>query len=227
MNIHSDVAWSKNLNFFHNDVKYKRGLESLLDEIPSSALDAIGIDHHMEYVLHEKAASHIQHMNSSAQILIGVCDPVKRAITAYKDYIIAQMAKNESYETFEDLVLKNGNGKVNADHRFISDGLYIQHINMWLKYFPLKQMLFIHNKEFKDEPFTVLKKVEDFLGLDNQITAIALDDYLTLKAENSVPVVKPKPHPDISDEVRDKLYVFYEKHNKALFKAINQTYTWE
>ena len=47
----------------------------------------------------------------------------------------------------------------------IKNGIYVNILKNWFKYFPLKQMLILNGDELILNPFNVLIKVEAFLNL--------------------------------------------------------------
>ena len=126
-------------------------------------------------------------------------------------------------------------------YKSINDSLYVIHLKNWLKYFPLKQILFINGHEFIRNPFNEVKKVEQFLELEPYFKRehFIFDTKKKFFCINSVQVLfnstekdclgenKGRKHIIINSTLLDKLRKFYKPYSFELFKIIKQKPFWE
>lgn len=86
-----------------------------------------------------------------------VRDPVTRAISDY-----AQAAsKKKELKKFEELAFVNGTSSV-VDTTWgpVKIGVYAKHLERWLEYFPLSQLLFISGERLINDPAAEMGRVQ-------------------------------------------------------------------
>ena len=179
--------------------------------------------------------------NPNTKLILIIRNPVKRAISQFSHYVYT---KNISFDPnnydnvskfFDDQVLVNGAVSL---HWWISSGAYVIQLKNWLKYFPMKQFLFLNGENFIKNPFEEVKKVEKFLNLRPFITKehfyynskkgfFCIYKNLEKKIRRCMGSSKGRRHPFVSQSTVNKLYKYFYPYNFELFKMLNQTPFWE
>lgn len=179
--------------------------------------------------------------NPSTKLILIIRNPVKRAISQFSHYIhMKKMSFDPNkYDNvskfFDDQIFQNG--QINR-HWWISTGEYIIHFKSWLRYFPMKQFLFLNGENFIKSPYEEVKKVETFLNLKPMITKehffynskkgfYCIYKDLTKKRRRCMGSSKGRHHPFVSQVTVNKLYKYFYPYNFQLFKMLNQTPFWD
>ncbi|XP_072098867.1 heparan sulfate (glucosamine) 3-O-sulfotransferase 3-like [Mobula birostris] len=187
------------------------------------------------YFVTAEAPARIHAMSKNTKLIVVVRDPVTRAISDYTQII----SKAADIPGFETLTFKNRTtGLVDASWSPIWIGIYAQHLENWLQYFPLSQMHFVSGERLITDPAGELGKVQDFLGLQRLIT----DDHFFFNETKGFPCLKKpqgngKPHclgktkgrihPNIDPGVVQKLREFYRPFNRHFYQMTGQNFGWE
>lgn len=187
------------------------------------------------YFVTAEAPARIHAMSKDTKLIVVVRDPVTRAISDYTQII----SKAADIPGFETLTFKNRTtGLVDASWSPLWIGIYAQHLENWLQYFPLSQMHFVSGEKLITDPAGELGKVQDFLGLQRLIT----DDHFFFNETKGFPCLKKpqgngKPHclgktkgrihPNIDPGVVEKLRDFYRPFNRHFYQMTGQNFGWE
>lgn len=113
------------------------------------------------YFVTAEAPKRVQHMDPATKLIIVVRDPVTRAISDYTQV----KSKRYNMPRFEELAFLNGSLVVDKSWAPLKIGVYAKHLERWLKYFPLSQMLFVSGERLISDPALEVTRVQDFLGL--------------------------------------------------------------
>ena len=138
----------------------------------------------------------------------------------------------EIHKTFQESVLFP-NGTVKSNNLLIDKGLYIDHLEYWLKSFPPDRLLLLDGEKFVSDPGPTLRSVEEFLGIRHYFTK----DHFYFDQEkhffclrkpfrNCMSDSKGREHPQVSDDVLKKLREFYRPYNEKLARYLNTTLLW-
>ncbi|NNF02635.1 MAG: polysaccharide/polyol phosphate ABC transporter ATP-binding protein, partial [Bacteroidia bacterium] len=99
-------------------------------------------------------------------------------------------------------------------HSYISRGFYAKQIKHWLKYFKLKQMLFLDSQLLFDDSQKAYDQVTKFLGI-KKIKLIEKKAYNS-GAEDDEAV----------DQIKE-LKPFFREANEELFELLGQKFNWK
>ena len=178
------------------------------------------------------------------KLIVIVCDPVVRVVSHYMHL------KKEAWHDFvNDSALFNltdskrikrmlySVGKMRQSWEVLAPGLYFQHIQNWLRYFPLKQFLFINGARLRTEPSIELDKFQYFLNLKPLITNESFvfnsfkGFYCIKKPLNSTKVkclgnAKGRKHPVIESAILNDLRQFYKRTDKIFFNLMSESPWW-
>ena len=177
-----------------------------------------------EYLSKKEVPLHVQRLLPEVKLIILLRNPVTRA---YSDY---QMLRRFETESFEDVVTRALRWLENDDlallreavcrleHqplRYVERGLYLDHIEEWVKCFGPKQMMFIKSEELFAEPQRIYDEVCQFLGLKQHV----LPEF---------PIAKRGSYAEkIPAEVTARLKAFYRPHNQRLYEFLGRDLRWE
>ncbi|XP_072414353.1 heparan sulfate (glucosamine) 3-O-sulfotransferase 3-like [Chiloscyllium punctatum] len=234
MRLHPSVrALGAEPHFF--DRHYGKGLQWYRNLMPKALDGQIVMEKTPRYFVTAEAPGRIHAMSKDTKLIVVVRDPVTRAISDYTQII----SKAPGIPGFETLTFKNRTtGLIDASWSPIWIGIYAQHLENWLQYFPLSQMHFVSGERLISDPAGELGKVQDFLGLQRMIT----DEHFFFNETKGFPCLKKpqgngKPHclgktkgrihPDIDPEVIEKLREFYRPFNHHFYQMTGQNFGWE
>lgn len=117
-------------------------------------------------------------------------------------------------------------------------GLYAQHLERWLAWFPRAQIHLVSGEGLISDPAGELGKVQDFLGLQRIVT----DKHFYFNKTKGFPCLKKpegssKPHclgktkgrthAPIDPEVIWRLREFYRPHNQRFYQMAGQDFGWQ
>ncbi|XP_067914045.1 heparan sulfate (glucosamine) 3-O-sulfotransferase 3-like [Heterodontus francisci] len=234
MRLHPAVrALGAEPHFF--DRHYSKGLQWYRNLMPKALDGQIVMEKTPRYFVTAEAPGRIHAMSKDTKLIVVVRDPVTRAISDYTQII----SKAPDIPGFETLTFKNRTtGLIDASWSPIWIGIYAQHLENWLQYFPLSQMHFVSGERLISDPAGELGKVQDFLGLQRMIT----DEHFFFNETKGFPCLKKpqgngKPHclgktkgrihPNIDPGVVEKLREFYRPFNHHFYQMTGQNFDWE
>ncbi|XP_041073065.1 heparan sulfate (glucosamine) 3-O-sulfotransferase 3-like [Carcharodon carcharias] len=234
MRLHPAVrALGAEPHFF--DRHYGKGLQWYRNLMPKALDGQIVMEKTPRYFVTAEAPGRIHAMSKDTKLIVVVRDPVTRAISDYTQII----SKAPGIPGFETLTFKNRTtGLIDASWSPIWIGIYAQHLENWLQYFPLSQMHFVSGERLISDPAGELGKVQDFLGLQRMIT----DEHFFFNETKGFPCLKKpqgngKPHclgktkgrihPNIDPGVVEKLREFYRPFNRHFYQMTGQNFGWE
>ncbi|CAJ0945092.1 unnamed protein product [Ranitomeya imitator] len=187
------------------------------------------------YFVTKEAPSRISAMSKDAKLIVVVRDPVTRVISDYTQ----TLSKRPDIPTFESLTFKNRTtGLIDISWSAIQIGIYAKHLENWLQYFPMSQILFVSGERLITDPAGELGRVQDFLGLKRIIT----DKHFYFNKTKGFPCLKKaegssKPHclgktkgrthPNIHPEVVQRLREFYRPFNMKFYQMTGQDFGWD
>ncbi|XP_053425989.1 heparan sulfate glucosamine 3-O-sulfotransferase 3B1 [Nycticebus coucang] len=234
LRVHPDVrAVGAEPHFF--DRSYDKGLAWYRDLMPRTLEGQITMEKTPSYFVTREAPARISAMSKATKLIVVVRDPVTRAISDYTQ----TLSKRPDIPTFESLTFKNRSaGLVDTSWSAIQIGIYAKHLELWLRHFPLGQMLFVSGERLISDPAGELGRVQDFLGLKRIIT----DKHFYFNKTKGFPCLKKaegsgKPHclgktkgrthPHIDREVVRRLRDFYRPFNRKFYQMTGLDFGWE
>ncbi|XP_003791123.1 heparan sulfate glucosamine 3-O-sulfotransferase 3B1 [Otolemur garnettii] len=234
LRVHPDVrAVGAEPHFF--DRSYDKGLAWYRDLMPRTLEGQITMEKTPSYFVTREAPARISAMSRDTKLIVVVRDPVTRAISDYTQ----TLSKRPDIPTFESLTFKNRSaGLVDTSWSAIQIGIYAKHLELWLRHFPLGQMLFVSGERLISDPAGELGRVQDFLGLKRIIT----DKHFYFNKTKGFPCLKKaegsgKPHclgktkgrthPHIDREVVRRLRDFYRPFNRKFYQMTGLDFGWD
>ena len=229
LSFHPDVKTvNTETHFFDTDTIYEKGLSWYGGLFESRRQNQIGIEKTPAYFMDDKVPRRIHNMNSSIKLLFIVCEPVRKAISQY-----TQLLHNEkNTESFERRFFEHG--VINSYHRSVKEGMYHENLQRWLKWFPLKQMMFVDGDRFKVDPSAELRIVEDFLHIQhfNYKDIVVYNQTkgffcIFVREVRCLDDNKGRPHPYVDPELKQKLADYYRPHNHKFSEFVGRFFDWD
>ncbi|XP_062977590.1 heparan sulfate glucosamine 3-O-sulfotransferase 3B1-like [Elgaria multicarinata webbii] len=234
LRVHPDVrAVGAEPHFF--DRNYERGLTWYRELMPRTLDGQITMEKTPSYFVTKEAPARISAMSKDTKLIVVVRDPVTRAISDYTQ----TLSKKPDIPTFESLTFKNRTtGLIDTSWSAIQIGIYAKHLENWLLYFPIGQILFVSGERLISDPAGELGRVQDFLGLKRIIT----DKHFYFNKTKGFPCLKKaegssKPHclgktkgrthPNIDQKVVQRLREFYRPFNMKFYQMTGHDFGWD
>ncbi|XP_029456150.1 heparan sulfate glucosamine 3-O-sulfotransferase 3A1-like [Rhinatrema bivittatum] len=234
LRVHPDIrAVGAEPHFF--DRNYEKGFDWYRDLMPRTLDGQITMEKTPSYFVTKEAPARISAMSKDAKLIVVVRDPVTRAISDYTQ----TLSKRPDIPTFESLTFKNRTtGLIDTSWSAIQIGIYAKHLENWLLYFPIGQILFVSGERMITDPAGELGRVQDFLGLKRIIT----DKHFYFNQTKGFPCLKKaegssKPHclgktkgrthPNIDQEVVQRLREFYRPFNMKFYQMTGHNFGWD
>uniref|UniRef100_A0A8C2JFJ3 Sulfotransferase n=1 Tax=Cyprinus carpio TaxID=7962 RepID=A0A8C2JFJ3_CYPCA len=210
-------------------------LSSWRDLMPKTLEGQITMEKTPSYFVTREAPARIYAMSRDTKLIVVVRDPVTRAISDYTQ----TLSKKPDIPTFESLTFKNRTtGLIDTSWSAIQIGIYAKHLDNWLQFFPMSQILFVSGERLISDPAGELGRVQDFLGLKRIIT----DKHFYFNQTKGFPCLKKaegssKPHclgktkgrthPNIHPEVVQRLRDFYRPFNMKFYQMTGRKFGWD
>ena len=223
-------------------------------QFPIKRKNLITCDSTSSYFVHPLIPARVHKLLPSAKLIVVLRNPVERA---YSEFHYTVTLGSELTENFEDVIkselkrIEIGNKKpelkienTNYNHFAFShlrDGLYVQHLERWLKFFPNEQLLVLHTKDLSTNFDNTLAKTFEFLNLpkyqiENRIEKNKIDKIRPLAGheQNVYKNIDSKTrtlfnvqnYPEMKPETKKFLQDFFRPHNEKLFKMIGKRFDW-
>lgn len=212
----------KEIHFFTKN--YHRGLKFYKTYFPYKRNGKLSGEATPYYLFHPKVPNRLYKYFPNIKLIIMLRNPVDRAFSHYN---MEKKLSNEK-RTFEVAIqdelnqLENINKKIlssnhytaeHAHHSYLSRGLYQEQIERWLTYFDKNQMLFIKSEDFFEDPQKELKKVFNFLEIDN----IQIND-LEPKLQGN--------YNNLNEDFYNQLAKFFKKNNSKITTILSNKFNW-
>lgn len=234
LRLHPDIrALGSEPHFF--DRHYARGLDWYRSMMPKALEGQIVMEKTPRYFVTADTPARVHAMSQWVKLIVVVRDPVTRAISDYTQII----SKTPDIPPFENLTYRNRTtGQIDSLWSPLWIGLYAQHLERWLAWFPRDQIHLVSGERLISDPAGELGKVQDFLGLQRIVT----DKHFYFNKTKGFPCLKKpegssKPHclgktkgrthADINPEVIHALREFYRPHNQRFYKMAGQDFGWK
>lgn len=235
ISLHSRVRQARSeVHFFDLDDNYAKGLEWYRRQMPELANDSLlAVEKTPSYFNTDSVPARVKAMNASVLLLVVVRDPVTRLISDYTQILHNHREKGLAFKSFEEMTL-DANGTVNLRYDAVRKSLYVIHLRKWLQHFPLSQIHVVNGDKFIRKPWQELNKVEDFLGLDHEITPDLFYFNATKgfhcvqwrEKEKCLTKSKGRQHPNVSRTAVSSLRKFYAKFNYEFYDAVGKDFGW-
>ena len=229
--------------YFYN-TDFHRGEAWLKSQMPCSYSNQLTLMKHSLYFHNSVVPERIKRFNESIKLILIVREPVARAISHFRFHKRWELEnKGASFDRdlgdFSSSVLTKNGSDVVDNSNSLSYSVYDEPMKLWLKYFNLGQFLILESDEFKRDPYSVLTKVEQFLGLGHFIT----EDMLVFNDKKGFYCIRTSltetgmacysqlrgnnKNITVLDSTITKLQKYFKPKNQRFFEMIGKTFHWE
>ncbi|XP_029201810.2 heparan sulfate glucosamine 3-O-sulfotransferase 1-like [Acropora muricata] len=228
-------ACPREVHFFDQQENYKRGLDWYREQMPLSFPNEMTIEKSPAYYVTDGVPKKVFEMSPSTKLLVVVRDPTIRAISDYAQ--IFDNNKGALKQSFESYITEDPEHRVLRKRSpLITIGMYANHLNKWLQYFPREQVHFISGEELVRNPANEMKSVELFLGLKpfinerlfyyNSTKGFLCLTPVTPNRSGCLSDTKGRPHPSVDEGVITLLRDFYRPLNEKFYTATGRDFGW-
>lgn len=203
--------------------------------MPKSSEGQLTMEKTPSYYVTKEVPARIYTMSKDIKLIVVVRDPVTRAISDYTQ----TRSKKPDIPSFESLTFKNMSaGLIDTTWSAVQIGMYAKHLERWLQYFPMDQLLFVSGERLISDPAGEMAHVQDFLGLRRVVTEKNFHfnptkGFPCIKRPegNSKPhclgKTKGRTHPNINPEVVQRLRDFYRPFNHRFYQMTGHDFGWD
>ncbi len=177
------------------------------------------------YIFHPLVPDRVYKLFPNVKLIVLLRNPVDRAWSHYHHEVrrgfeqlsfeeaiaievdrlhgeIDKMLADETYHSFN-----------HQHYSYLSRGIYVDQLKIWMGIFPRKQFLILKSEDFYANPATSIAQVLGFLGLP----AVEIEDY---ERHNS------GSYDEMPDALSQKLADYFRPHNQRLSEYLNRDFTW-
>jgi len=174
---HIYMSNPKELHFF--DLNYKKGVPWYADHFAEAAAAQHVGESTPYYLFHPGVPALVAKHMPNCKFVVLLRNPVSRAYSHY------QMIKKLGFETaptFEDALAQEASRVAGEEKKLLADplytsfshqyfsyasrGMYAAQLQRWFKFFKRDQFLVLQSEDFFAQPQAALKKIYQFLGVD-------------------------------------------------------------
>ncbi|RUS85562.1 hypothetical protein EGW08_006645 [Elysia chlorotica] len=234
------VTAEREMRYF--TLNFQKGSEWYRSMMPLSEPNQITVERTPNYITSNSALDRIHEFNSSMKIIALVRDPIMRLMSTYSLHTRRKPDK-PIFEHWCGVHVKTRNVL-----RYID---YASALQNAMARFTRKNVLVLSKEDLEVKPHTVLRSMEEFLGLE---PTFSKDDFVYNKEEGATcfktslarfPEIKEalvpeldnrtgclgssdtrRSHPNIDPEFLEKLLALVKIHNGRLFNLINKKFDW-
>jgi sulfotransferase family protein len=223
----------KEIHFF--DRFYERGPAWYRAQFPttrqlrqlaeSSGLRPVVCEATPDYIANPLIPSRVRGLVPDVKLIALLRDPVERTVSHYHHSVRKRYeplplpeALDREPERLEgewDRILSEPlyQSFAHQHHSYLVRGHYAEQLGWWLSVFPKEQLLVLDAAEFFADPSVTVKRVCDFLGIEDHSLA-------------SYPVLGNRGYPNVDDDVQQRLKAYFEPHNARLWNLLGTRFTW-
>ena len=177
------------------------------------------------YIHHPLAAQRVFETNSKIKLIILLRNPIERAYSHYqmevslgyenKSFEVAINLENErlSGEKEKMLMDKNYFSYKRQIFSYLTSGIYVDQLKIWMNQFPKEQFLIIKTEDLANKPQEILNQVFEFLNL-------AKFDMSKFEKYNL------GKYSEMNNHIRKKLVNYFLPHNEKLYKFLDNDFNW-
>ncbi len=206
------------------------------------------------YFVHPLIPARVHKLLPLVKLIVVLRNPIERAYSEFnytvnlgeqitknfEDVIKSELKRIEIENNNPELKIKNTNY-----HHFsfshLRHGLYAQHLENWLKFFPKEQLLILNAKDLYNNLDNIVSETFDFLNLPkyqigsriekNKIDKIRplggheRNIYKNIDSKTRT-LFNVQNYPEMKSETRKFLQDFFRPHNEKLFEMIGRRFDW-
>jgi hypothetical protein len=218
-----DVAYQLGINWYRAHFRLPTAKYLTESHDRSAVITGEASPYYLAYPL---APERIARILPTVKLIVMLRNPIDRAFSHYYH----QVRKGRETLSFENAIeaeeerLQGEIEKILRDenyysynfwaYSYLTRGLYIEQLEMWMKYFSRDQLFILNSEEFFSNPETELNRTLEFLQLPNH----KLQSYSKVNAGS---------YDKMMVRTRHKLGEFFQPYNQQLYDFVGRNYGWD
>jgi len=169
LSLHPEIMVSrqKELNYFNEELCWDRGIDWYRSHFTgTAAIYGEASPHYTNYPLYKGVAEKMHRVIPQAKLIYLVRNPLERLISQYLDRVKGGQEQRLIAEALANF----------SDSMYIWFSQYYMQLEQYLPYYPRESFLILTAEKLKTERRATLRKVFDFLGVDNTFTSEAFEE---------------------------------------------------
>jgi len=238
-------SYKKETHYF-DSLNYDKGISWYARNFPPVSKNIILFEATPSYIYRNWCAERIYRFNKNVKLIAVLREPLSRAFSAWnmarqvflserRDTIVqssfgiqrddiksgmTNLLTAEHFKNFSECVKIEmeiiNSGSDAPVPNFIRRGIYVEQLNKYFKFFNKEQVLIIDHNNLLSKPEFVLRKIEDFIGVNNIDWSDKDMGKKHIGSYNS----------EIDNATKNLLNNFYHPLNQQLFDLIGQKFDW-
>ncbi len=207
LDMHPNIIMSrrKEPHFFSRN--YEKGERYYRSFFPLMTSEKVTGEASVSYLTDASTPKRVTELIPEAKIIMLLRDPLIRAYSHYQMLCESHPIK-ESFSELMDEEIRQRKTGIKTKYGLIENGMYAKSIENWLQFIKRENILIIQSEQFAKEPLEVMKKVYEFIGVEN----IGLKETLH---KNS------RKYQELSTSEYSKYEAVFEEDGKRLHKFIS------
>lgn len=221
---------------FFNGRNYYKGLDWYMSffPVPKNSTDKYLFEKSATYFDGELVPMRSYALLPNAKLVTILISPIKRAYSWYQHMRAHRDTTSLNYSFYEVVTAGDHSPRTLRElrNRCLSPGMYAQHLERWLNYYPPVQLMIIDGEELKADPISVLNNLQHFLKIKpfyDYNEHLRYDPkkgfFCQVTHRNSTKCLgrsKGRQYPPMDPRAEKFLKAFYLSHNVALSKLLNR-----
>jgi len=175
------------------------------------------------YILNPLVPERISRLLSDVKLIAILRNPVERAISHYFMEVRAKKERLPVMEAFQEeenrlqeiLRTRDFTNSVYIHASYKKRGIYHEQLARYLQFFPRRQLLVLKSEEFFKEPKNVIRRVFEFLEVDE---SFEVADIRPRNVGSGKTRVDAQVYAYLSD--------FFRPHNQSLYELLGEDFDW-
>ncbi|XP_031415841.1 bifunctional heparan sulfate N-deacetylase/N-sulfotransferase 4 [Clupea harengus] len=221
---------------FFNTHNYHKGVDWYMEffPVPSNVSTDFLFEKSANYFPSEESPKRAAALLPRAKIITLLINPSDRAYSWYQHQRAHEDHAALRYSFFE--VISTGHQAPpelrSLQNRCLLPGLYANHMDRWLTYYPANQLMIIDGQQLRNDPAAVMDEVQKFLGVSphyNYSQVLTFDrqkgfwcQLLEGGKTKCLGKSKGRKYPPMDTESRAFLSHYYRDHNVELSKLLHR-----
>jgi hypothetical protein len=169
LSAHKNIFMSnpKELNFFHNDDNYKKGINWYSQHFANCRENQIAGESSPEYIHYNIVPGRIAALLPNVKIIILLRNPIDRAYSAYW-HAVRHAGEHLNFESAIEIEQKRIRNDSYAEkyYSYLTRGNYISSVREYFNWFPADNISIIIAEDYFQNPVAIIKILLQFLSLD-------------------------------------------------------------
>ena len=189
------------------------------------------------YLFYPHAAERIAKALPNVKLIVLLRNPVDRAFSHY--WLLSRV--NKETLSFEEAI-KREQAKIGSERErilveanrasqeyrqfsYLTQGMYVDQLQHWMKYYPREQFLVLKSEDMYSNPAETIQQTLAFLGLPN-LEIQANKEYKQYRLPQKAGYLNQERQPKMKPETRQYLLDYFKPYNERLQEFLGRDFRW-